>query len=107
MTRTSDITRIVMRRVRAIRMMRLSLAPASAGLVSLLALWGIGREVWVAKVIENVQAVESADASARYVASAFLHTDLVVQLLSILVVASVFWLASELAHLLRPTHRLA
>ena len=107
MTKNPSLSRIVMHRVRTIHRVRRYAAPVSAASVSVLALWGIGREVWVAKVFENVQAVASTEAAARYIASAFIHTDLVVQLLFILVVASIVWLASELAHLVRHTTRYA
>jgi hypothetical protein len=95
------ISHIVMRRVRVIHAVRAFFIPVSSGLAFMLALWGIGREVWVAKVFENMPAVADMPAVLSFFASAFLHTDFAVQILSILAAASVAWLAYGIARALR------
>lgn len=101
MTPDSTVSRVVMRRVRAIHATRLFAAPAASALALVIALWGIKREVWVAKVFENMPALTDVPAVLSFYASAFLGTGLSVQLLCILLAASALWLASEFAHLLR------
>lgn len=82
-----------MRRVRAIHTLRL-FAPVGSGFaVFSLALYGIGREVWVAKVFENVRAVAHTGDAVRYLAGAFIYTDTIVQALSILALAAFVWFA--------------
>jgi len=73
----------------------------SGCVIFIFALWGIGREVWVGKVVENMPAYADMPALLSFVMSAFAGTDLVVQVLSILAVTALGWLASELAHALR------
>ena len=77
-----------MRRVRAIHALRTAAMPAAAFFVLTFALWGIGREVWVAKVFENVSSVASVPEIVAFFANAFLDTDLLVQVLSLLAVCS-------------------
>jgi hypothetical protein len=101
MTPNPTISHIVMRRVRVIHAVRTLSIPVSSGLALLLALWGIGREVWVAKVFENMPAVADMPAVLSFFASAFLHTDFAVQVFSILAAASVAWLAYGIARTLR------
>ena len=97
MTNTqTDIERIVMRRVRLIRILKLVISTAVfAGLTLGSALWGIGKEVWVARVFENAP-VGSGDLFAFYL-SAFTHTSLLVQALTLLTLTSVLFLAYETA----------
>lgn len=96
MTNPSDIERIVMRRVYIIRVLRpLVSTGAFAAVIVFLALWGIGREVWVAQVVRN--APSDPLALSKFSLSAFAHTTLIVQALSILVIASFVYLARELA----------
>lgn len=107
MNPNSSISNTVMKRVRRIHTMRLLAAPtASAGLLAL-ALWGIGREVWVAKVFENMPSFADAPGAVAFVASAFTHTDLSVQVLSIVALAALIWLARECARGLIHTHSVA
>ena len=88
----SIISNTVMRRVRAIYVMRM-LAPIASGCaVFAICLWGIGREVWVAKVVENVRAVAHNGDAIRYIAGAFIHTDLLVQILSVLAITAFAWI---------------
>lgn len=79
-----------MRRVRTIHALRTAAMPVAAFSILTLALWGIGREVWVAKVFENMSSIANAPA---FFMGAFLGTDLIVQALSILALASFIALA--------------
>lgn len=99
MNNQSPIESIVMRRIRVIRTLRpiVSLG-ALAALVLVLALWGIGREVWVARVLEN--APTDLTHLPNFYFAAFTHTRIVVQALSILTLASIIYLAHETARTL-------
>src|SRR3989344_6032042 len=73
----SDIERVVMRRVRVIRVLRPFIsAGALAVLTFTIALWGIGREVWVARVFEN--APHNLTPHPSFYLTAFTHTNLCV-----------------------------
>jgi hypothetical protein len=95
----SEIERVVMRRVRIMRVLRIVFSNgAIATGVCLLALWGIGREVWVARVFQNAPA-NAADA-LRFYLYAFDHTRLLVQALTLAAVAGLVMLARETARLI-------
>lgn len=96
MTEISDIERVVMRRVRTVRVLRpLVSAGALAALVLAVALWGIGREVWVAKVFAN--GPHGFFAHAGYLLYAFRHTRLLVQALVLAAAASALVFARAVA----------
>lgn len=96
MDNQSTIERIVMRRVHLIRVLRFVISSGSLSLlVSTLALWGIGREVWVARVLQNAPA--SILDLPRFYFAAFGHAHLVVQALTLLVLASLCYLAYEVS----------
>ncbi len=96
MNEPSTIERVVLRRVRIIRALRpLVSGGALAAFVGVLALWGIGREVWVAKVFAN--GPRDFLGHAEYLAYAFGHTRLLVQALVLLALASAVYLAREVA----------
>lgn len=102
MNEQSKIERIVMRRVRTIRLLR----PFSSGftvvcLLLVVTLWGIGREVWVARVFAN--GPQDFFGHALYFAYAFEHTRMVVQALALVCAASVIYLARETARLVSAT----
>lgn len=105
MNHASSISHIVMRRVHRIHLMRRAAAALSAASVFLLALWGVGREVWVAKVLENMPSVADVPGVALFFLSAFQETDLAVQLLLIVALAALVWFARALARAiaLRPS----
>jgi hypothetical protein len=63
-------------------------------MVFVLALWGIGREVWVARVFAN--GPQDFIGHAFYLTYAFEHTRLVVQSLTLLTLASVIYIAREI-----------
>ena len=73
MTEKSDLEKNVMRRVHRIRVLRLIISGAVFALTAtLLALYGIGREVWVARVFEN--GPQDARGQLLYFIYAFEHT---------------------------------
>ena len=93
-----------MRRIRIIRVLRFSFNTTTASaLVGVLALWGIGQEVWVAKVFGN--GPQDMLGQAEYLLYALRHTDLTVQLLSLTTIAATIQLARACAAML--TTRLA
>lgn len=96
MHRNSTISRTVMRRVHTIHAVRPFFSvSALASLVLVVALWGIGREVWVAHVVENFIAVVRGGHVLAFIASAFVHTGLIVQALSVLILAAAAWLVRD------------
>lgn len=107
MTEPTDIERVVMRRVHTIRYLRpLTSGAVLAALVLVAALWGIGREVWVAHVLQN--APKDVAGEAQYFVYAFDHTRIIVQALVVLTFASLVYLARSTArsitHIVSPAH---
>lgn len=91
----SRIEENVMRRVRRTRILLLILSTAVfASLTALAALWGIGREVWVARVLEN--GPQGFFGHLEYLWYAFTHTRLVVQVLILLTLGSLVFLSREI-----------
>ncbi|MGE5541283.1 MAG: hypothetical protein ACM3TU_03330 [Bacillota bacterium] len=85
MQNSASISKNVMRRVRVIHAVRPLLSTTALGVIVLvLALWGIGREVWVARVFENMPSVADLAAVTRFFAAAFLNTRVAVQVLLVL-----------------------
>lgn len=98
MTTNSTIRRNVMRRVHTVHALRtVSSAPIVAGIVFAAALWGIGREVWVARVFENMPSLAHADAVARFFFAAFTNTEALVQVLVVLALIAFVWMARAAA----------
>lgn len=94
----TNIEKIVMRRVHRIRVLRVIISGGVfAALLSVLLLWGIGREVWVAHVFQNAP-TNFADIPNFYLA-AFLNTRPLVQVLIFLTLASFIYFVRELARL--------
>ncbi|MFA6278806.1 MAG: hypothetical protein WC638_01840 [Candidatus Paceibacterota bacterium] len=97
----SNIERIVMRRVHLMRILGLIISTAVLALLTLiLALWGIGREVWVARIFENMPHSGDFAAVGRFYLDAFGHTRLVVQVLTLLSLAACIYLARKTARAL-------
>jgi len=91
----SNIERIVMQRVHLIRALRFAISSGTLSmLVSVFALWGIGREVWVARVLQN--APPNILDLPRFYLMAFEHTRLIVQALVLLMLASLIYVAREI-----------
>ena len=92
----SNIEKNVMRRIHIIRVLQPIISSATvAAVVCVFALWGIGREVWVARVFTN--GPQSFFGHSFYLVYAFEHTRLVVQSLVLLTLASLIYLAREVA----------
>lgn len=95
----TDIERIVMRRVHLIRVLRIIISGGVfALLLSVLMLWGIGQEVWVARVFQNAPQGDVASAFSFWFA-AFTHTRFIVQMLVLLTVASFAYFVLEIVRL--------
>jgi hypothetical protein len=95
------IERVVMRRVRLIRILALVVSTAAlAALTALAALWSIGREVWVARVLENMPKGGEGGAYVSFWVSAFLNTQPIVQVLTVLTFVSLVFLVWEAARFL-------
>lgn len=106
MIEQSNIERVVMRRILLIRILRLIISTfVLAVLTTIAALWGIGKEVWVARVFENAPS-DLVDLPRFYLA-AFTHAHLIVQILTLLTLASLIYLAREVVrfvfHTFAPT----
>ncbi len=106
MTNPSPIEQTVMSRVRAIHTLRpvISLGTLSV-LVLVFALWEIGREVWVARVLEN--APHTFIQTPQFYLAAFTHTRFVVQALSLTTLAALLLLAREVARFISRSLTLA
>jgi len=101
MPNPSAIERVVMRRVHTLRFIRpLMSTGALVMLVFVAALWGIGREVWVAHVFKNAPETGDMLALGRFYLAAFEHTRVVVQLLALTTLAALIYLARETARTL-------
>ena len=90
----SNIESVVMRRVHAAHLLRPLVSGGAIALtIFVFALWGIGREVWVARVFENAP---HGFAFLRYSLFAFEHTRVVVQALCIAAFFSMLWFFRDL-----------
>jgi hypothetical protein len=69
--------------------------------VFVLALWGIGREVWVARVFQNAPSLTNFAALSHFYLAAFLDTRLVVQVLALLALGALVWLGYNLVRAAR------
>jgi len=87
----TNIEKNVMRRVRLVRILGLIISTVVLAMLTfVLALWGIGREVWVAQVFAN--GPQDFFGHFTYLAYAFGHTRLVVQALATLSFVSFLYL---------------
>jgi len=88
----TNIEKNVMRRVHLMRLLGLIISTVVLALITLtLALWGIGRQVWVARVFEN--APDDFTDLPRFYLAAFNHTRLIVQALAVLTFVSFIYIA--------------
>ncbi len=91
----TDTTDIVMRRVRAIHFLRpIVSGSALALLVAFVALYEIGREVWVAKIFENMPG--DILSALQFSLMAFSNTEFTVQALTIITGAAALWVAKDI-----------
>ena len=96
MTNISNIETTVMRRVQTARMIRPLLSNAALALVLfVLALYGVGREVWVARVFQNAPHGNLL-ADIQFFFTAFIDTRLIVQALCLAVLFAFLWLIRDL-----------
>jgi len=93
----SSISRTVMRRVRIMHAVHTFAPMFVASLLFMAAVWELGREVWVAKVFENMPSFADVPATLNFFADAFVNTEVVVQIFSILALATLVWLAHSFA----------
>ena len=92
MNEQSPIEQVVMRRVRSIRILWLVISAGTLAIITLvLALWGIGKEVWVERVFQN--APKDLINLPNFLISSFGNTRLAVQILAILTFVSFVYLA--------------
>lgn len=88
----STIEKNVMRRVHIMRILGLIISTAVLAILTfVLALYGIGREVWVAQVFAN--GPQDFIGHFTYLAHAFGHTRVIVQALALLSFAAFIYLA--------------
>lgn len=94
---TTIIQQNVMRRVRTIHALRTAASGVSASiLLLLLALYLIGREVFVARVLQNMPSFSHVSAFAHFFTYAFVHTGALVQALILITIFSGLWFLREL-----------
>lgn len=99
MTEQTNIERAVMRRIHLIRILGLIISAGTLAILTLvLALWGIGKEVWVERVFQN--APKDIVNLPNFLISAFGNTRLIVQALALLTFASFIYLARAAARAL-------
>lgn len=100
-TEQSDIERVVMRRVHLLRILGLVISTgALMALTFVVALWGVGKEVWVAHVFANMPHPGNLLDLARFWLSTFMNTRLIVQILTLLTLASLIYLILEVVRFL-------
>jgi hypothetical protein len=91
----SNIEAVVMRRVFTAHALRPLVGGAALALViAVFALWGIGREVWVAKVLENAPADYTL--APRFFIEAFINTRIAVQLFTLAALGGILWFFRDL-----------
>lgn len=91
-TNPSRTKQIVVRRARFIRMLRMATSGTVVGsMLVFVSLVAIGREVWVARVIENMPSPANMFALLRFFEAAFMNTTGVVQVLSVMLVVGMCW----------------
>jgi hypothetical protein len=84
----------IMRRVRIIHILQSSVTTTVLSIgIFVLALWGVGREVWVSRVFQNMPSLTNYSAVLHFYLAAFLDTRFIVQVLSILTLGAFVWLA--------------
>lgn len=85
-----------MRRVRALRTLQvLTSGAVLAPVLFVASLYAIGRFVFVAKVVENMPPLFDLAAAARFFASAFAHTEFLVQALVVFAGMAFLWVVRD------------
>jgi hypothetical protein len=106
----SLVTKVVMVRVNTIHALQALLSTTTLSIaLFILSLWGIGREVWVARVLKDEPAPTLADAVAlfHFYLSAFLDTRFIVQALTLLTVAAFVWFVYNAFSMLQQASRVS
>ncbi len=104
----SRIKQIVLRRARFIRVVRPFVSStALASMLSLGSLYALAKQVWVARVLENMPSPADGVAVLRFFEAAFLNTSFVVQVLSVVLVVGMVWVARNAARNIQASFRLA
>lgn len=100
MTHQSLLSQTVQRRIHIIRIVRpiLSVQVASA-LLFVVAVMGVGREVWMEQVLLNMPPIQDIPATARFFFYAFTHTELAVQGLLVVAASTLVWFAHACARI--------
>ncbi len=102
----SRIKQVVLRRARFIRTVRPFVSgTALASVLTLGSLYALGREVWVARVLENMPSPANLAALLRFLEAAFLNTSFAVQALSLVLIFGMLWVARDTAQVLRASPR--
>jgi hypothetical protein len=108
MNPSSLLKTLVMRRVRAVHLMREFLTTTTLSVAAfVLALWSIGREVWVSRVFQNMPSLTNIGAVAQFYLAAFMDTRFIVQVLTVLTLGAFIWLTYNIFRLLRTATRFA
>jgi hypothetical protein len=103
----TSIKGIVMSRVHTIHALQMifNATVVSVG-VFILALYGIGREVWVSRVLQNMPSpmnVADFGALVHFYLAAFMDTRFIVQVLAILALGAFIWLGYNFFQMLKVT----
>ena len=97
-----------MRRVHTIRVIRPLLSNAAlASALFLVSVVGIGREVWVARVFQNMPSMGNALAVAQFFLSAFINTRTIVQATILVAGIAFVWLMRDVVRTLSLSLRLS
>ncbi len=98
----SQTKALVMGRVRTIHFLQpLFTATILSIVLCVLALWGIGREVWVARVLADAPSFSNGVAVAHFYLAAFMNTRFIVQVLVLVTVAAFVWFAYSISRTFR------
>ncbi len=104
----SRIKSVVLRRVRFMHRVRPFVSGTALALaLVLVSVYSISREVWVARVIENMPSPANVAAFWRFVEIAFLNTSFAVQVLSVFLIAGTVWVTRDLARTIEQNLRYA
>ena len=99
-TNTSLLHQTVMRRVYTLYVLRfITNTTTFATLAATGALFGVGREVWVARVFQNMPSIFNPGAVLNFYVDAFLDTRLIVQLLVAIVFVGFFYASASLTRI--------
>ncbi len=100
----SSTETVVMRRIQRIHLIRTFFTPlVLSSFILVLSAWGIGREVWVSHVFQNMPSPAHVDAVVRFFQMAFINTRFAVQVLVLTVFTAVLLLAYNFTQVVRQT----